>query len=922
MVNNRILKKLISLLLATVMLGSSCGEAVADLVQLPDDLNRVEEEVFYHDISLYEVEIPYGVESIDSKAFAYSSVKRIRIPDSVIWIADDAFEGVSDLTICCSEDSCAKELADSRDDYVWEQLGGQYHTESLEELINEILEGVDEAPFISESELDLSHLSEEGITDPETLKAIREYNELQDELGILVAEYREDTDGIISALTESAGIIESVNVEETEQGFVLSTENGSFSVTGDGFDALDEDFEVLSSAATEDGSLFMEIQSGSAVLYLTLNSSGIMLSRSMHVTASSLDYSAASVMDVLGKIDFSWLISTAQYLAETINSAVSDFSKWVNEGIKKLEKEIPLMEAKLKKLQIQGAVDPDGPFHDARVKANSELVFARGSIKTLKGVRAKIARFTIPETCREILDNTAKIRTLRGISGHGHPTETEKTEDAQALVDQLTALLNTSYILVTWDLVDGTASIIMDISAVAGFVAGVCAGGPVGAVTAVAATAAVKKVAVGAIRKLVLAVIGNIVRNVATNVAYDKTVAADDRLHSCMISGTVKDKETGNPLKNVTVSCETGQTVTNAQGQYSLSVPTEIRAYTLTFAARGYVTQKLTANVNGRLSLTLDPVSMEQAVTTVTGTVTDAESGAALQGVLVTIGDESAFTDADGKYTLTVPFGEYTALFSLDGYHTQAEELTLDKPGTVQCNIELQKGADLPEPVVTRDVITFGRYEQDGNLSNGPEAIEWLVLAKQGSRALVVSRYALESKAYNDERVDITWETCTLRSWLNSTFLNTAFTASEQSRIPTVTVVNNDNTKFGTEGGNNTQDKVFLLSISEVEQYFSSESKRVYDSEDPDDYWVYWPDRMCAPTAYVYTQWGCTSWEDWLNSWYEGNTEIWGCWWWLRSPGGDQDSAAGVDGGGYLDDFGDYGDGGGVRPALWINLAS
>ncbi|MBP3696995.1 MAG: hypothetical protein J6J45_05560, partial [Clostridia bacterium] len=65
------------------------------------------------------------------------------------------------------------------------------------------------------------------------------------------------------------------------------------------------------------------------------------------------------------------------------------------------------------------------------------------------------------------------------------------------------------------------------------------------------------------------------------------------------------------------------------------------------------------------------------------------------------------------------------------------------------------------------DYITFGSYEQDNDLSNGKEPIEWLVLDKQDGKVLVISKYALDAKPYNDEYVDVTWETCTLRSWLN-----------------------------------------------------------------------------------------------------------------------------------------------------------
>ena len=68
--------------------------AMADALWLPSGLKSIEEETFYVDTSLDEVEIPNGVISIGSRAFADSSVKIVYLPDSVQFIADDAFSGV------------------------------------------------------------------------------------------------------------------------------------------------------------------------------------------------------------------------------------------------------------------------------------------------------------------------------------------------------------------------------------------------------------------------------------------------------------------------------------------------------------------------------------------------------------------------------------------------------------------------------------------------------------------------------------------------------------------------------------------------------------------------------------------------------------------------------------------------------------
>jgi len=183
--------------------------------------------------------------------------------------------------------------------------------------------------------------------------------------------------------------------------------------------------------------------------------------------------------------------------------------------------------------------------------------------------------------------------------------------------------------------------------------------------------------------------------------------------------------------------------------------------------------------------------------------------------------------------------------------------------------------------------IKFGFYEQDNNTSNGKEEIEWKVLAVDGNKALVISQYALDCQKYNSTYTDTTWEKCSLRTWLNGTFYNAAFGSDHQKMIASSTVTADKNPSYSTSPGNNTTDKVFLLSITEVNKYFSSDSAR-----------------QCQGTAYCYAQ---------------GN-----CWWWLRSPGDYSGDAARVNDDGSVDRSGYYVGSvlGAVRPALWINLGS
>ena len=196
------------------------------------------------------------------------------------------------------------------------------------------------------------------------------------------------------------------------------------------------------------------------------------------------------------------------------------------------------------------------------------------------------------------------------------------------------------------------------------------------------------------------------------------------------------------------------------------------------------------------------------------------------------------------------------------------------------------------------DYIYFGSYEQDNNATNGKEDIEWLGLDKQDNKIFVISKYALDAKSYNKEWENITWENCTLRSWLNNDFYNAAFNEKDKLAIIQAEVPASKNPEHGTNPGNSTTDNVFLLSIDEANKYFLSNS-----------------DRQCAASDYAIAQGA------WISSTYTVDGKA-ACWWRLRSPGRYQRNAADVlsDGSVFPDGSCVHFDSICVRPALWINF--
>ena len=210
----------------------------------------------------------------------------------------------------------------------------------------------------------------------------------------------------------------------------------------------------------------------------------------------------------------------------------------------------------------------------------------------------------------------------------------------------------------------------------------------------------------------------------------------------------------------------------------------------------------------------------------------------------------------------------------------------------------------------TCDTIEFGHYLQEDTNGDGKvdendtkQPIKWQILSKDGDDLFLLADKALDCKLYNDEYTAVTWETCTLRTWLNNEFLNTAFSKAEQNGITTTTVVNADNPEYTTNGGNNTQDKIFLLSLDEVANTsYGFRSGREYGDQA----------RICEATAYAKQQGASANYVDKATFW-----------WWLRSPGMGSRSVATVIYGGANASGGnvDYGSGA-VRPALHLNLSS
>lgn len=198
-------------------------------------------------------------------------------------------------------------------------------------------------------------------------------------------------------------------------------------------------------------------------------------------------------------------------------------------------------------------------------------------------------------------------------------------------------------------------------------------------------------------------------------------------------------------------------------------------------------------------------------------------------------------------------------------------------------------GASVAKP---GDIIKFGSYIQNGETK---DSIEWIVLARDRNNIKLVSKYGLDCKAYNNVYENVTWENCDLRKWLNEVFVEEAFTKVEKSMIPFTPVKIDNLDNIYANHGNNTSDKVFLLSATEAKLYFESDKER-----------------QCKATKYAVS-----------HGAYE-NSENGNCWYWLRTPGWAPMAYCQTD----VKDKGDIslvGDSlehtdNAVRPAIWVGV--
>jgi len=223
----------------------------------------------------------------------------------------------------------------------------------------------------------------------------------------------------------------------------------------------------------------------------------------------------------------------------------------------------------------------------------------------------------------------------------------------------------------------------------------------------------------------------------------------------------------------------------------------------------------------------------------------------------------------------------------------------------------LQQGLEeFPENTEIQTLFAYmlekGLFFQEAEIQNVIQfgEMQWIVLDVKEDKMLLLSEYVLEQMEYHGEDVDITWADSDIRRWLNDEFYH-RFTGEERNLIVETNVINNDNPWFGTSGGEDTTDKIFLLSLEELALYFCDSGQLARRGRFGSERWEIrsqFGDRLQARGVFEFGEYA---------------------FWWLRSPGYNDGLVVIVDWHGTVDMVGylaDMDDVIGIRPAMWVYL--
>ncbi len=582
------MKKTVSFFLVLSLLMSSCGAALADVLKLPSKLEIIEEYAFFGDKALDTVELPYGATRIESQAFAQSGVSRITLPDTISYIAQNAFDGTN-VRIRASEGSYAHSWALSNG---FEMDKGMNHEEAKQTLAE-----LNDDPFTDEELLsETSELEEINAEDPEEiLEAFAELNALIENENILAEQSNAEVESLKRSVDDLVQCTSSMTQVNT--GSYTKITFDSLSLTMDQSIANQENVSIREASTSEDGTVTTLKVSNGETWYMYENSGNYYLSLNKPSPGSQLRITSRGVVG-----DF---IQRAEEVLNRINQAygfvsgkIDNLIEMTNKSIEKGEATNRWRRSLIQKLQDRGAKSNRDYFDQYDVeraaKLEREIELYENKIVKLRLKAGRLTSLAKAFSGLNIVGVGLSVGTMvaywlemNEIDDHGHPNANDNNQEMLKIANSMNRSIRELRTYLVTNFILTMSQLLLDIVVFA-------------SVVPTAGASLAPGIILNAIFIGIDMLMGNHMDGLVEKIRDDHV-----KLHnSASIYGTVYDEKKHQPLEGVTVSAGNYSVQTDANGGYEI-IFDEAVTYLVTADKDGYKaeTEVVALNENDRMEL-------------------------------------------------------------------------------------------------------------------------------------------------------------------------------------------------------------------------------------------------------------------------------------------------------------------------------
>lgn len=663
-------KKLIALILVCAMMLNLCVIAAADTVSLPRNLKEVAEELFTGDTSLDEVVVPYGTESIQSRAFANTTLACVYIPETVTYIAEDAFDGTVYPMIISPAGSYAQAYAEDNN-IIWEDADTYYTEDRLRDTLASLENDIPAEPIV-QPEYDLTPISTEGITDPEELERIATINQCLLELGEAQQAYNDALIALDSSWENGVEILDRLSINAEGDVITLHIDSVTCELSPETYDSLTAEWELVS-VASVGGMTQYGISASGEALYLAFDNNSLSISEtpSIHnvTLVEDLDAEEMNTVTASGML--------LDEILDKIKDVQFNIQQFVNVISASLDVLIAIADSELASaIEAKDAANPSSWQYGRLVKNVEKAAAHRAPLvriwSSINGIIAAISAW----------QDFSSLTAMNDILKCGHPYESEK--EIQWMLDtaqEMNKYAGGARALYTADLVWNVIDVITSIAKIVSTIECLCPGPGWGAL-------AVQWTAIFSAKVILRAAI-KIIAKGAISVEASAAESIAKKLHAKLhgeVSGHVINAQTKRPLSNVTVYSSRMQTWTDQNGDFRIKLLNQVEE--ITFSKEGFEQVKQPLSMAGdNYVIAMDVPSV------VSGYVTYAGTGKPAANIKVEVegGTSSTLTDINGFYSVSAPTGNATVLFASGELSEKRVDIVVKPHMTNMCNAELKQ---------------------------------------------------------------------------------------------------------------------------------------------------------------------------------------------------------------------------------------